>query len=388
MGRLLIQFPGTNTTKALSETLSKNVIIVDEDLHELRLHDGVTPGGHVIGGGGSTGSSYHPDLFDWKWADHILNDVQWLRADTFSWHTGNETTGVYPAAYKHLADDIDGKTLQSETIGSTTIQFYLADDGHKICPASEESNATAIYNATGIAWYYIIDTTNERFKLPRAKPLNGAIAGNGITLGLSYDGSSNAGLVSRNYDVLQSCSTAYGTSMGTTGQSGSGLRTDNRTVGITTDSTKSGIIAERDNTAQHKYLYFYVGEFTQTALENTAGVVTEDFNELNAHKVIAFQAPTAQNNYTWYRKYADGWVEQGGCINTGPDASYTVALPVAMADTNYVIFVSRVSVSSYKGDINAAWANTFNKTTTSFGTWGKYADYPIIHWQVSGMAAQ
>lgn len=49
MGRVLVQQPGTNTTKALSETLPKNVIIVDEDLKELRLHDGVTPGGKIIG---------------------------------------------------------------------------------------------------------------------------------------------------------------------------------------------------------------------------------------------------------------------------------------------------------------------------------------------------
>lgn len=49
MGRVLVQQPGTNTAKALSETLPKNVIIVDEDLQELRLHDGVTPGGKLIG---------------------------------------------------------------------------------------------------------------------------------------------------------------------------------------------------------------------------------------------------------------------------------------------------------------------------------------------------
>jgi hypothetical protein len=126
---------------------------------------------------------------------------------------------------------------------------------------------------------------------------------------------------------------------------------------------------------------------TDTALETCTSVLADVATLKGYDYVVEFQAPTAQNNYTWYRKYRSGWVEQGGCINTGPDASYTVALPVAMADTNYVIFVSRVSVSSYKGDINAAWANTFNKTTTSFGTWGKYADYPIIHWQVSGMSA-
>lgn len=104
-------------------------------------------------------------LLSFMWADHVLNDISWLRADTFSWQSG----AVYQAAYQHLTADITGKTLQSETVAGTTIQFYLADDRHKICPASEESNVTAIYNATGVAWYYIIDTTNQRFKLPRTK---------------------------------------------------------------------------------------------------------------------------------------------------------------------------------------------------------------------------
>lgn len=60
------------------------------------------------------------------------------------------------------------------------------------------------------------------------------------------------------------------------------------------------------------------------------------------HQVIAFQAPTAQNGYTWYRKYADGWVEQGGCYNnsnttqpTGYKNTITWAIP--FADTHYTV---------------------------------------------------
>ena len=60
---------------------------------------------------------------------------------------------------------------------------------------------------------------------------------------------------------------------------------------------------------------------------------------VKGHEVIAFQAPTAQNNYTWYRKYADGWVEQGGYVDT-TNANYTATFPVEMADTNYTIQVS------------------------------------------------
>ena len=111
------------------------------------------------------GGSQVLPLLTFIWSDCIKNHPSWLRADTFSWQSG----AVYQAAYAHLRTDITGKTLQSETISGTTIQFYLADDGHKICPASQESNVAAIYNATGVAWYYILDTVNQRFKLPRTK---------------------------------------------------------------------------------------------------------------------------------------------------------------------------------------------------------------------------
>ena len=39
-------------------------------------------------------------------SDHLINEISWLRADTFSWQSGS----VYVRAYQHLVDDIDGKT--------------------------------------------------------------------------------------------------------------------------------------------------------------------------------------------------------------------------------------------------------------------------------------
>lgn len=53
--------------------------------------------------------------------------------------------------------------------------------------------------------------------------------------------------------------------------------------------------------------------------------------------VVAWQKPTAENGYTWYRKYASGWVEQGGTIldQNAASKSTTVTLPVLMSDTNY-----------------------------------------------------
>lgn len=61
-----------------------------------------------------------------------------------------------------------------------------------------------------------------------------------------------------------------------------------------------------------------------------------------ADYVVESQLPTAANNYTWYRKYASGWVEQGGHATTAKTSSgqpqlVTVTLPVQMSDNAYSI---------------------------------------------------
>ena len=331
--------------------------------------------------------SYHPDLFDHKWADHILNDVQWLRADTFSWQSG----AVYQVAYQHLADDIDGKTLQSETVGGTTIQFYLADDGHKICPASEESNVSAIYNATGVAWYYIIDTANTRFKLPRINSDKELLNISAPVITAAEQMNTN-GLPTLKFKT---------TSNGNPG--GGGVAVDGSNNFIRTNQSlgsnkgnlvPSNLIANLSNaTGLYKgkqYLYFYVGNFTQTALENTAGLNAELFNgkaDLNLANVLAnidfvveSQEPTAGNGYTWYRKYRSGWVEQGGeTTNT----ANSVVLPVEMADNHYVI-LRNFEGGGVQSQYPMWVAGYTSKTTTGF-TFNVYS--PVNVWYVCGKAA-
>ena len=99
----------------------------------------------------------------------------------------------------------------------------------------------------------------------------------------------------------------------------------------------------------------------------------------NVDIVIESQLPTADNGYTWYRKYKSGWVEQGGYAKHG-----TVTLPIEMIDAHYTVVSTAVATDGYL-------TYTKDKTTTSFyvilqlhsGTIGSniYCD-----WQVSGMA--
>lgn len=104
--------------------------------------------------------------------------------------------------------------------------------------------------------------------------------------------------------------------------------------------------------------------------------------------VIAWQAPTAENDYTWYRKYASGWVEQGGIISTNADAAFIQTLPVVMASNNYNVVVTRKTIEDSTGTINSRWCRVYNLTTTTFTTWGKYGNHTDIFWEVKGMSAQ
>ena len=283
-------------------------------------------------------NTYFPDLFDYKWADYICDDASWLLADTFSWQSG----AVYQAAYQHLVDDVDNiqKTTlhrwrryttyymyvytlsatpavgdaiyqkpydayyqtdhivesvpdsthismqpdgsfayaydgpveatvaQRETVDGTTIVYYQADDGHKICPASQESNVLAIYNATGVAWYYILDTENQRFKLPRVNPDKEQLLSSAPVLAQVNSATYNSKQVISHNISGSVVATGYAL-----GNNGSGFATPTSYNEYTDLSNGTGSFSGK------KHLYFYVGNFTQTALENTAGLNAELFNE-------------------------------------------------------------------------------------------------------------
>lgn len=121
------------------------------------------------------------------------------------------------------------------------------------------------------------------------------------------------------------------------------------------------------------------------------GKVTEELNELagdkvaKGHEVIEFQAPTVSNNYTWYRKYADGWVEQGGTwlVASAAYNTYVVNLPVTMQNTSYYAN----AINSYTG--GDLWGAQVNEKTTSTVKFMKvYNSLGLANWEVKGMYEQ
>ena len=120
-------------------------------------------------GAGSGSSNYSSVLFKWDFFDRTFRENSpWKRSDTFNWLDGIK----YKNAYNHLLNDIKNKAASTETVAGITINCVLADDGHKIILATDTetlANLETLYNKTGIAWYYILDIDNTRFKLPRTQ---------------------------------------------------------------------------------------------------------------------------------------------------------------------------------------------------------------------------
>lgn len=105
-------------------------------------------------------------LFDIKYKDTTVAGFNWQEQGT----TCSATD--YPFAYSHLLNDYTTGTAQTDTItlpdGTTfTVNYMLANDGHKIVDIADYANIVNLHTAAGAAWYYVIDTVNQTFILPR-----------------------------------------------------------------------------------------------------------------------------------------------------------------------------------------------------------------------------
>ena len=118
------------------------------------------------------------------------------------------------------------------------------------------------------------------------------------------------------------------------------------------------------------------GKITGT-LSNQSDLNTALSGKVNTgHEVIDFQAPSSTNGQQWYRKYADGWVEQGGLSA----AAGIITLPVQMASTNYSIIATPLGTGSNE-DMHATQISVTQIEIGNTDNWN-------MSWEVKGMYAQ
>lgn len=362
--------------------------------------------------------SYSTDNKTWTAGTAVAssNKIYW---DSGTHCLGGSSSEEYPYDLIYL----DGSYLKVDgTIiwhGINTWKSFKAADGHEIVFSGNEEQVQKEYLKNGSAWYYILDTTKKMFKLPR---------GHNTRIVKSYKGGSKwyrlyaDGWIEQGGYIPASTATTqinnlivpmvdanYAIDITTEANSWTGGNNSvfNRTttgfqLWTSDDSSFNsapviwkvcGYASVDSDQAGDKYLYFYVGLFSKTAIEQTAGITSEQLNNKVdiGHQVIAFQAPTAENNYTWYRRYADGWVEQGGTASFGSFASSsavkTVALPVSMVDANYTAIVSGRNIMN-DGSVNIMSANcTATEVAFVFKSYNNTSVAGNVNWYVAGIAA-
>lgn len=138
----------------------------------------------------------------------------------------------------------------------------------------------------------------------------------------------------------------------------------------------------RGTTAENDAFTGAIGELTMDT--DTKGLRIHDGSTQGGFEidsVVYFQKPTAENNYTWARKYASGWVEQGGQANT-TTSGQVVNFPITMSDTNYQVQITcKSSPSNYStGIVSSGTTTTSMKIST-------YNEDRFCCWEVKGMAA-
>lgn len=217
------------------------------------------------------------------WSDRILNDASWLRADTYSWQSGD----LYIAAYEHLLDDWNNGTLVTETVGNHTFSVKVAEDGHKMFSTSGHDLAQELYDTYGVSWYYIVDTANKRFKLPRTK-----FGFTGIRTSVGeYVKPGLPNITGQFYG--QNAAITGGSGAFATGNNPWGAKvaagTENNQM--TFSASRSNSIYGQSDTVQpagtQMYLYFFVGNYDQNQYKLDTGRITELVNDFDIVETTA-----------------------------------------------------------------------------------------------------
>ena len=335
-------------------------------------------------------TSWNPPLLTSFWTDHLLNRMDMLRSDTFSWQNG----ATYSSVYNELLSEYNNasSTTKTDTVGTVTITYKLTPKGYKICAADQVTSLTTLYNNFGIAWYYVLDTANKQFKLPRTKwGFKGLRDNAGNTIAESLPnirgdvGSTGGNNATGAFKITNAQHTE---NFWWYSQAANGNPSAEFNASLSSSVYQDNApVQER---ATQMYLYFYVGEFTQTAIEQTAGLNAELFNGKADLNFPSVQAPYLETTYvngtSWYRIWSDGYCEQGGRLYNANDVANTITLLKTMKDTNYSVFIAHGVKGVYNGTAYMKWGEEpFNFTATSFQVYTHPSDgLNTVQWKVCG----
>lgn len=116
-----------------------------------------------------------------------------------------------------------------------------------------------------------------------------------------------------------------------------------------------------------------VGSVDIQNVMSAVNAVQASLEEIPRPRAYITETWKSTNGTSWYRKWSDGWIEQGGPYTSSDDVSYTITLNIKMATTYYHCDVT----GGYNAATDRGWGFAYNKTTSNFkavvvepkGTW-------------------
>lgn len=277
-----------------------------------------------------------------------MNNLSWLKS------TGDyKPKGGYPSFYNWILTNANANKA-----------------GFKLSTASDITD-----------YDFVVNTTNETFRLPLKNGMEGVFAsgvkGNGISptmVGLKNGSNTNfAYKTGDNYGFSSVIS---------------GSATAQEPVGFTTNASKSGLVV--DKTVPDGWnLYYYVGETVQNTNLIDAGRIAEELtNKLDKSSIKAYVIQTYINGTSGYRIWSDGYCEQWGKTNYSVGGQ-TVTLLKEMKDTNYNVSTTIY----YRGTFSTTGGSTPAPSCTAVSTTQirisqESAVSKCTYWRVCGYLAE
>lgn len=291
------------------------------------------------------------------------------------------------------------------------VNYYRNSEGRKICLSGQEDNLRKVIQLTGQAWYYILDRSNERFKLPYSenferfgtKNIGNYQEDMSQDFAVFWEGV-NA-IHARYPDIVNLSGNIIFPEKNYAGINEFGPYTDNET---TTWDRLEGRMSNKYNAGDQVspratlfYLYFYLGEVAASSasvdlnglnetiadkMDNDFGNATIGFDPVIDYYPKTDAEKTAEANsgtYRWWRKYRSGWIEQGGETDAR-DVTVTYLKP--FQTSNYTVLGSCL-YTSLGGDYTPAFSN---KTATSIRIYIDYGGTPAsygVSWRACGQGA-
>ena len=308
---------------------------------------------------------------------------------------------------------------------------------HMFYPISEKENMDKTYEVTGYVNAYGVDEENERIFLPRNKWLSiagtASVAGNGLTMGFKA-GTQTFGFdpcISNEVKYPMAYSTLYGTQAGTA-TSGRTINALGYSMSLTDDPDKSGVSAQL-RTNEGLYLYYCVGNtkikkanqddgelaeivatkadktevealavqldtkvdktqyetFTnEVALELADKISREEYEADKENNTgggsgssESYLVMSVQSGNSWFRKYSDGWLEQGG-MYTASSATAIVSFLMPFKDANLTVSVTPITM----GELHNPNVLLAGMNKSSFMITDTVAN-GMIYWEARGMSA-